>query len=76
MATPAVTIAPVGPWAHTEEYAVVEVPWPVKAHGRTVVRRVIVVAVRANRLNADADHNLGVGCWRQGQTREQCCCAN
>jgi len=75
MATPAVAIAPAGPGAHAQENAVVEVAWTIKAVGRTGVRGVVVVAVLANGLNADAnpDDDLCLRRWRHGQAGEQCC---
>jgi len=45
MAAPTVAIAPSSPWAHAQEDAVVEVSWPVEAHGRAGVRGIAVVAV-------------------------------
>jgi hypothetical protein len=74
MAAPAVAVAPSSPWAHAQEDAVVEVSWPVIAVGRAGVWGVVVVAVLTNRLHTDADKNLGLSRWRQGQTGEQCRC--
>ncbi len=73
MSAPAVAIAPAGPRAHAKEDAVVEVPRAIKADRRTGVWRVVVVAVRADGLNADADDDLRLDCWRHGQAREQRC---
>jgi len=73
MAAPAVAIAPAGPWAHAQEDAVVEVPRPVKAIGRAGVRRIVVVAVRTDGLNADINYNLRSDRWHKGQAGEQCC---
>jgi hypothetical protein len=73
MPAPAVTIAPTAPWSHAQEDAVVEVSRPVITHGRALVRRVAVVAVRTHRLNANVNVDLRVSRWRQGQAREQCC---
>jgi len=76
MPAPAVAITPAGPGAHAQEDAVVEVARPVKSHGRAGVGRVVVVSIGTNRWYAqvDADGNLRVSRWRQGQTREQRCC--
>ena len=52
---PAVAVAPSSPRPHAQEDAVVEVARPIKSHGRAGIRRVIVVAVRAHRLNSDID---------------------
>jgi hypothetical protein len=73
MTAPAVAVAPSGPGAHAQEDAIVEISRPVEAAGRARVRRIVVVTPRANRLNANVDHHLCLGCWRQGQAREQCC---
>jgi hypothetical protein len=73
MITPAVAIAPAGPWAHAQEDAAVEVSRPVEAIRRASVGCVVVVAVGTDGLNADADGNLRVRHRRQGQAREQCC---
>ena len=73
---PAVSITPAGPWAHAQEDAAVKVSWPVESIGRAGVGRVVVVAVRTNRWNADADGNLRLSRWRHGQTHKQCCRAD
>src|SRR5580658_7959952 len=64
MAAPAVAVAPPGPWAHTQEDAVVEVPRPVEAIGRASVWRIVVIAVGTNRLNTNVDENLCFSRWR------------
>jgi hypothetical protein len=75
MVAPAVPVSPTGPRAHAQEDAVVEIPWPIKSHGRASVRCVVVVAVRATRWNAaNVDHDLCVSCWHKSQAREQRCC--
>src|SRR5580700_3893409 len=55
MAAPAVTVAPAGPWAHAEEDAVVKVSRPVESDRRALVGSIVVVAVGADRLDADFD---------------------
>src|SRR5580698_1891993 len=72
MAAPAVAIAPAAPRPHPEEDAIVEISRPVIAHGRALVGRIAVIAVRAGGLNADVHHKLGLGGRRQGQAGEQC----
>jgi hypothetical protein len=72
MVTPAVAIAPAGPWAHTQENAVVEVAWSVEADWSAGVGRIVVVAVGTNRWNTDIDDDLRFGRWRDGQGCEQC----
>jgi hypothetical protein len=73
MFAPSVSVAPAGPGTHTEEDAVVEVSWPVKAIGRAAVGRVVVVAVGANRWNADFDVYLSLRRRHQDQSGEQYC---
>ena len=75
MPTPPMTITPAGPWAHSQEDPVIEVSRPVKAIGRAGIRRIVVVAVLANWLNANAyaNHNLRLCRRRQGHPCEQCC---
>jgi hypothetical protein len=73
MFAPAVPVAPAGPGTHAQEDAVVKISWPVKAHGRAAVGRSFVIAVGANRWNADFDCNLSFSRWRQDQSREKCC---
>jgi hypothetical protein len=53
MCAPSVAIAPTGPRAHAQKNAVVEVSRPIEAHGRAAVRRIVVIAVGAVRLDAD-----------------------
>lgn len=69
---PAVAIAPTGPWAHSQENAVIEVAWSVEAIRSACVRRIVVVAIGANRWSTDIDDNLRPGRWRDGQGCEQC----
>jgi hypothetical protein len=73
MPAPAVAISPASPWAHAKEDAVVEIPRPVKTVGRASVWRIVVVAVGTDRLNTNADDDLRLRRWRQGQPRQQCC---
>jgi hypothetical protein len=73
MAAPSVAISPSGPWAHAQEDAVVEIARPVKAIGRTGVRRIVVVAIRTYRLNANADDDLRLRRRRHGQPRKKRC---
>jgi hypothetical protein len=73
MPTPAVAIAPAGPWAHAQEDPVIEVSRPVKPIRRAGIRRIVVIAILANRLNPDADRNLRLCRRRQGHAGEQCC---
>jgi hypothetical protein len=77
MPAPAMAIAPAAPRAHAQEDAVVEVSRPVITHGRALVRRVAVVTVRTDGLNADIDVDLRASRRRQGQahSNDQCCCA-
>jgi hypothetical protein len=70
MLAPAVGIAPAGPGTYTQEDAVKEISRPVKAIGRAGVGRIFVVAVGADRWNANAYDNLSFRGWRQGQARE------
>jgi len=73
MTAPAVAVAPSGPWAHAQEDAVVKVPWPVKAHGCTRIRLIVVIAIGANGLNSHVHINLSLRLGRQGQACEHCC---
>ena len=73
VSAPAVAIAPTGPRAHAQEDAVVKVSWPIEAHGRTGVGRIVVIAVLANRLNTNSNYELRLCGRRHGQAREQCC---
>jgi hypothetical protein len=66
MTAPAVAVAPASPWAHAQEDAVIEIPRSVKTHGSAGVGRVVVVAPGTDRLNANPNHDLRVGRWRQG----------
>ncbi len=61
VSAPTVAIAPSTPWAHAQEDAVVKVSRPVKSHRCAGIRRVAVVAIRTNRLNANSDINLRLG---------------
>jgi len=45
MLTPAVSIAPVRPWAHAQKDAAIEIAWPIIAAGRAAVGCIAVVAV-------------------------------
>ena len=66
MAAPAVAVTPVGPWAYAQKDAVIKVARAVKAIGGAGVGRVVVVAVRADRLNAaNADDNLRFSGWNE-----------
>jgi hypothetical protein len=76
MPAPAVAVAPARPGTHAQKDAVVEVSRPIEAHGRAFVRRIIVVAVGADGLHADIDHDLCVRRRRQGQACKQCCSEN
>ncbi len=58
MPAPAVAIAPAGPGTNAEEDPVVEESRPVKAYRRAGVGWIFVVAVWADRWNADFDVNL------------------
>jgi len=66
MSAPAVIIAPACPRPHSEEDAVVEVSRPVEAHRRAGVWRIVVIAIRAHRLDSDADRYLRVCGRRHG----------
>jgi hypothetical protein len=71
MLTPAVPIAPAGPWAHAQENAVVEVARPIESHRRAFIRRIVVIPVRTHRLCAYIDVDLRLSRRRQSQPREQ-----
>jgi hypothetical protein len=73
MTSPSVTIAPVRPWAYAKEDPVIEVARPIKTHGCARVRRIVIVAVRADG-RIYADDNSCVGRWHQGQRDEHSCC--
>ncbi len=73
MFAPAVVIAPAGPGTYAQEDAVEEESWPVKAKGRAFVGWVFVVAVGANRWNADFDVNLSSCRRHQDQACKQYC---
>jgi hypothetical protein len=45
MTAPAVAIAPVGPWTHSQEDAVIEITRSIKTVGRTGIGCIVVVAV-------------------------------
>jgi len=72
MAAPPVTVSPTAPWPHAQKDAVIEIPWTVEPHRRAGVRCVAVVAVGADRLNADANDDLCLRRWCPGQCRDQC----
>src|ERR1035441_2814220 len=55
MLAPAVTVAPAGPGTHAKEDPVVEESRPIKAFWCAGVGRCFVVAVGADRRNADLD---------------------
>ena len=76
MAAPTVAVAPSAPWAHAQKDAVVEVSRAVIAVGRAGVRRISVVAIGADWLNADVNHKLRLSSRRNSQAREQCCCTD
>jgi hypothetical protein len=78
MAAPAVPVTPAGPWAHSQKNTVIEVSWSVKSIRRAGIRRIVVIPVLANRLNADAhaNYNLCLSRWRQGHARDQCRCTD
>jgi len=67
---PAMAIAPSAPGAHAQKDAIVEVSLPVIAVGRAGVRRIAVVAVRTNGLNANVDIDLSLSFWRKHQASE------
>jgi hypothetical protein len=73
MLTPAVAIAPAGPWAHAQENTAIKIARPVEAIGRAGVRSIVVIAVGTDRLNADADFDLRLSRWRQGHAHNQSC---
>ena len=70
MGAPSVTIAPSGPRSHAQEDAIVEIARPVKAHGGAAVGSIVVIAVGAYGLNADANDNLRMSRWRDGQSKQ------
>lgn len=63
MPAPAVVITPARPGPHAQEDAVVEIARSVIAHRRAGIRGVIVIAIRAVRL--DADNHLSVRSGRK-----------
>ncbi len=69
MTTPAMAVAPIRPWAHAQEDAAIEVARSIIATGCTAIRCIAVVAVDANGWG-DADGNLSVDGWHEGQGRE------
>jgi hypothetical protein len=69
MFAPAVTVAPASPGAHTKEDPVEEESRPVKAHGCAGVGRSFVVAVGADRRNADFHCDL---CFRRRHQGQAC----
>jgi len=74
MSTPAVAVAPSSPWAHAQEYPVIEVSRAIKTNRGASIRSIVVVSVRTYRLNADADNYLSIRRRRQrahGSDREQ-----
>ena len=73
MTAPAVSVAPVGPWAYAQKDAVIEVASPIETDGRAGIGWVFVVAVTANRRRtADTDYNLGIARRGTGQRRSHC----
>jgi len=62
VAAPAMAVAPPSPRSHAEKDSIVEISRPIKPHGRAGIRRVVVIAIRTNRLNADVEADLGMGC--------------
>src|SRR5271155_82339 len=76
MFAPAMAVAPVRPWAHAQEDAVIEISRPVKAARRAAIRCRVVVAVGTDRrIYAYAyTHGDLRGCWHDDQGREQGCC--
>ena len=73
MISPAVAITPVGPWAHAQKDAVIEVARPIITIGRAGIGRIAVIAIGTDWLNPDANsngwntyanHNLCVCRWR------------
>jgi hypothetical protein len=73
MVSPAVAIAPTGPWAHAHEDAVVEITRPVISHWSARVWLIAVVTVRTDGLNTDVHRNLRTSRWRKSQTAKQRC---
>jgi hypothetical protein len=76
MAAPAVAVAPSAPGAHAQENPVVKIPWPVIAIGRACIRRITVIAIGANWLDANVDINLCLGRRCKSQAGNQCSCTN
>lgn len=71
MTSPAVAVTPAGPRTHAEEDAVVEIARSVIPPRCAGIRRISVVAVGTDRLNADVDGNLRTSSRRESQPREQ-----
>jgi hypothetical protein len=69
MLAPAVGVAPVRPGTYSKEDPVVEESRPVKAHWRTGVGSVIVIAVSADWRNADFHCDL---CFRRRRQSQAC----
>ena len=74
MLTPAVSIAPVRPWAHAQKDAAIEIAWPIIAAGCAAVGCIAVVAV-GTYGRGYADGNLCVDGCHKGQERKHGCCA-
>jgi hypothetical protein len=51
MAAPTMAIAPVGPWTHSQEDAVVEIAGPIKAAGGAGIGCIVVVTIGADGWN-------------------------
>ena len=60
MVAPTVTVTVVSPRFYTQKDSFIEVPGVVETVGGAGVRGVIAIAVRTDRLNADADVNLSL----------------
>jgi hypothetical protein len=63
MFTPAMTIAPACPRPHAKEDASIEVSRTVIPIGCTGVRSIVIITVRTNGWNTDADDNLRLRGW-------------
>jgi hypothetical protein len=63
MATPAMPIAPVSPWAYTQKDSVIEVARPVKTYRRTGIGGIFIVAIGTDRWRStDAYNDLCLTC--------------
>jgi hypothetical protein len=73
MIAPTMAIAPACPRPDAEENSVIEITRPVETHRCASIRRIVVVAVFADR-RIDADDDLCAPAGHDGHRRQQNCC--